>query len=224
MGVRFAPLARFVVALGLASTVSVGLLVISWIANHSISHAYFIWNLCLAWVPFGLVLWLKQLLRRKPWSSWEGLAVTAAWLAFLPNSFYMMSDFIHLADVSSGQLLFSDVVFSGFIYVGVILGFTSLYVVHLELRRRLSQRTAVVIIGLLLLLSSLAIYIGRDLRWNTWDILLDPAGMVFDLSMRLLHPVQYPQLLTVTLPFFVLLVSLYTVVWQAMRLFRQSNG
>ena len=59
----------------------------------------------------------------------------------------------------------------------------------------------------------MAIYIGRDLRWNSWDVVADPAGVLFDLSSRLLHPGQYGPMLAVILPFFVLLCSLYGVAW-----------
>jgi len=212
---------RYVLALCLATAASIGLLLAEAISSHGFSglYLYLLWNLFLAWIPFILSVWLVYMLHRKNWSSWGGLALSAGWLAFLPNSFYMISDFIHLPEVEPGQLLLSVVVFTSFIYTGVLLGLGSLYLIHTELNKRLSNRSSAFVVAILLLACSIAIYIGRDLRWNTWDVLANPAGMLFDLSERLLHPTQYPQALAVIVPFFVLLLSMYAVAWQTARLF-----
>lgn len=206
-------------ALCLATAVSVGLLLGGAIVESGVVPAYLLWNLFLAWVPFGLALWLQYVLRRRRWSSWLGLLLTAAWLAFLPNSFYMVSDFIHLPEVAQEQLLYTVVLFTSFIYTAVLLGISSVYIVHAELRQRLSGWRAAACIGVTLLLCSVAMYVGRDLRWNTWDVLFDPAGVLFDVSSRLLHPAQYGAMLAVIAPFFVLIASMYTTAWQGIRLF-----
>ena len=209
------PWANFVAALGLASVASIGLLAIDAIANSSFVGSYLLINLVLAWMPLGLVLLLQKSLRRKPWSSWEAMILSLLWLIFLPNTFYMISDFIHLADVNPGQLIYSSVMFTSFIYTGVLLGFSSLYIIQQELAKRFSFRTTITAVALTLLACSFAIYIGRDLRWNTWDIVTDPAGVLFEVSTRLLHPSQYPQVLEVVMPFFALLGSMYVVARQS---------
>ncbi len=213
--VRLNSWARFVAALGLASVVSLGLMVVDAISNRSIVGTYLLVNLVLAWVPLVMVLWLRQCLRRKSWSSWEAMGFSILWLIFLPNTFYMISDFIHLADINSQQLLFNAVMFTSFIYIAVLLGFSSLYIMEQELARRFSVRTTVIAVILTLLTCSFAIYIGRDLRWNTWDIVFDPAGVLFEVSTRVLHPSQYPQVLSVVTPFFALLGSMYIVARQS---------
>jgi uncharacterized membrane protein len=216
--------ARFLAALGLATAVSLGLLVIDAIGNSSFVGSFLFVNLVLAWVPLGLVICLQQSLSRKRWSSWEAMGFSILWLIFLPNTFYMISDFIHLADVNSQQLLYTAVMFSSFIYTGVLLGFSSLYIVHQELAKRFSIRTTITAVALTLLACSFAIYIGRDLRWNTWDIVTDPAGVLFEVSTRLLHPSQYPQVLAVVTPFFALLGSMYIVARQTVGLLKPHRG
>lgn len=216
--------ARFLAAIGLATAVSLGLLVIDAIGNRSFVGSYLFVNLVLAWVPLGLVICLQQSLRRKRWSSWEAMGFSILWLIFLPNTFYMISDFIHLADVNSQQLLYTAVMFSSFIYTGVLLGFSSLYIVHQELAKRFSIRTTITAVAITLLACSFAIYIGRDLRWNTWDIVTDPAGVLFEVSTRLLHPSQYPQVLAVVTPFFALLGSMYIVARQSVALLKPHRG
>lgn len=211
-------------ALVAASAVSVGLFVAGAITNHSAEFGYLIWNLFLAWVPLGLTLWLAYVLRFHVWSSWLALGITALWVGFLPNTFYMISDFIHIQEVRRVDLLYDVVMFTSFIFNGAILGFLSLYIVHRELLKRVSVQTATILIGLVLLLCSFAIYIGRELRWNTWDILVNPAGILVDVSNRALMPSTYPQVGKTTCSFFVLLSSLYVVTWYGAHVLRQEAG
>jgi uncharacterized membrane protein len=200
-------------SLGVASLVSVGLFVVGALSNGSSEFGYLIWNLFLAWVPLGLTLWLAYTLRTHLWSSWPALAITALWVGFLPNSFYMISDFIHIQEMQRLDLLYDVVMFTSFIFNGAVLGFLSLYIVHRELLKRLGVLGVSSLIGFVLFLCSFAIYIGRELRWNTWDILVNPAGILVDVSNRVLDPVTYPQVGKTTLSFFILLASLYAVVW-----------
>jgi uncharacterized membrane protein len=72
-------------------------------------------------------------------------------------------------------------------------------------------------VWLVLLLCSLAIYIGRDLRWNSWDILASPAGLLFDLSERLLKVDEYGAMVGTIMMFFGLLGGMYYVGWRLIR-------
>lgn len=209
---------RITAALAISSLASVGLFLVGAWSNDSLEFAYLIWNLFLAWVPLGLALWLERVLRHNLWSSWPALAVTALWLGFLPNSFYLITDYIHLQEVTPRvDLLYDVVMFSSFIFNGVILGYLSLYIVHCRLLERVSARLAASLIGLVMLVSSFAIYIGRELRWNTWDVVANPASLLIDVSDRVLNPREHPQAFTTTVTFFVLLVSVYIVVWALAR-------
>jgi uncharacterized membrane protein len=214
---------KLYVALGIASLASMGLYLVGAISNHDSTFSYLPWNLMLAWIPLGTALWLEFVLHRSLWSSWYALGVSALWLLFVPNAFYMISDFIHIQEAGRIDLLYDVVLFSSFIFNGVMLGFFSLYVVHNQLVLRLGKRMAYMAIGGILLLCSFAIYIGRELRWNSWDILANPASLLFDVSDRLLNPHDHPQMLTTTLSFFVLLTTMYAVFWFTARLPRPQQ-
>ena len=213
---------QFILALGLSSIVGVGLFFYSSLLGHSFQYDYLLWNLLLAWVPILLAVRLVHVLAHKLWSSWEALGLSILWLLFLPNSFYMISDFIHLSNAPVGQVLFYAVTFTSIIYSAVVLGFLSLYIIHVELRKRLGSREAGQWIAMTLLLCSLAIYIGRDLRWNSWDVLTNPGGIIFDISDRLMHISTYSQLLSTAGVFFVLLGSMYILAWSGLKLLRQT--
>lgn len=209
-------------ALAVSTLVGVGLFSYGAWRNHSLAYGYLVWNLCLAWLPLLFAIRLIALLRHKLWSSWEALAVSLLWLVFLPNSFYMISDFIHLQDVQRVDVLYDTLMFTSFIYTGVMLGFSSLYLVHLQLRRRLSARAAASWVAATLFVCSIAVYVGRDLRWNSWDVLTNPGGLLFDISDRLQHLTAYPRMLVTIVSFFVLLSSMYGLLWSGARLIRQA--
>jgi uncharacterized membrane protein len=210
---------HFALALGYATLVSIGLYTFGAVRDHSWAYNYLLWNLVLSWIPLVLALWLSHTLQRKLWSSWTALGLSVAWLMFLPNSFYMISDYIHLQDTAHTDVLYDVVMFTSFIYTGVLLGLASLYIIHLELKLRF-RRQAGTIVATTLLLCSTAIYIGRDLRWNSWDIFINPAGVVFDVSDRILHPAAYPTMLLTIGAFFFLLSSIYGLVWRGSQLLR----
>lgn len=215
---------QFVLALGVSTFVSLGLFGYGAWRNSSLSYDYLVWNLFLAWLPLIFALRLVSVLRRKLWSSWEALLISFLWLVLLPNSFYMISDFIHILEVRRLDVLYDALMFTSFIYTGVALGFSSLYLIHLQFRRRLSSHVAAGWIACTLLICSAAVYVGRDLRWNSWDVLTNPGGLLFDISDRLQHPSAYPQMLVTVTTFFILLASMYNLLWYGTRLVRQASG
>jgi uncharacterized membrane protein len=210
--------------LGVASLVSFGLYAVGALSNHNAAFSYLPTNLLLAWIPLLAALWLERTLHHNLWSSWYALGVTLLWLVFLPNAFYMVSDYIHLNEAARVDVLYDVVMFTSFIMNSLFLGFLSLYIVHWELARRVVDRTASMLICTVLLVCSFAIYIGRELRWNTWDLLVNPASLLVDISDKLLNPKNHPQLLTTTISFFVLLATMYGVLWYIARLPRPHKS
>lgn len=215
--------AKITRALLLSSAVSLAFYGFGALKNHSLTFSYLPWNLFLAWIPFVASLLLIRVLRTSAWASWQSLTLTVIWLLFLPNSFYMISDFIHLQDVGRVDVLFDAVMFTAFIYTSVLLGAASLLMVHRELTKRLTRARARVWVAAILFVCSFGIYIGRDLRWNSWDVLTNPAGLLFDVSDRLLHPTNYPQMFITVGSFFVLLTTMYALIWQTAAALRQSD-
>lgn len=187
------------------------------IKTQNFGYWYLVWNLFLAAVPLLFVWLLLRHLRHNLWSSWGGILLSFGWLGFLPNSFYIISDYIHLQDVGMSSLLYYVVMFGVFTLTGLLYGYLSVYLVHDELAKRLPRFSADKVIAFIFLICSFAIYIGRDLRWNTWDVLLKPGGLLFDVSDRLLHPSVYPEMLTTTITFFLFITGFYYVIRQIAR-------
>jgi uncharacterized membrane protein len=210
-------------ALVLATAVGAGLFTYCAITNHSLQYDYLLWNLLLAWVPLIISTRLIYVLSKKLWSSWEAMGLSILWLIFLPNSFYMISDFIHLETAPTNSAIYYAITFTSIIYTAVVIGFLSLYMVHIELRRRLDSNTVRLILALILASCSAAIYIGRDLRWSSWDVITNPGGVLFDISDRLVHISDYRTMLTTGIMFFVLLASMYFLAWSGIRTIKRQR-
>jgi uncharacterized membrane protein len=214
------PRTQFLLALLLATVITLGLFVARALRNGSWEYNYLVWNLFLAWLPLLFAVRLVGVLRHKLWSSWEALVYSILWLLFLPNSFYIVTDVIHLARLPAVDLLQDAVMITAFVYLGLTIGFSSLYLVHLEFKRRFTAWQSAAWVGLILLAASTAMYTGRDLRRNSWEIFTNPGGLLFDFSDRLLNPSGWGDIAVTVFGFFALLGGMYTVLWCGARLIR----
>jgi len=199
MGRRFA---LIVLSLGAASALSVGTLVVRTYDTRNYHYAFLIWNLFLAWVPLVAAYFAFTLARQGIGARVSVLAVV--WLLFFPNAPYMLTDFKHLHEPGHGEapLWYEALMLSAFAWTALMLGFTSLYLVHAIVRRRVRASVGWVAVVCVLGLSSFGIYLGRFAGFNSWDavahpyILLSGAGKELD---SLLHePRRVAALLALT--------------------------
>jgi uncharacterized membrane protein len=211
-----------IASLGLLSGFSILLLVIRVVSSDSMRYVFLIWNLILAAIVPLLAWWLVIRIKRFGWMKWQQLLLTALWIGFLPNSFYLITDFIHVRQNYEANLLFDVSMMMSFVILGLLLGYISIYMVHLQLLKRFRTRNAWYLIGALFFVASFAIYLGRFTRWNTWDVVLKPAGLLFDVSDRLVNPTIHTQTYQTTLIFFGLLFLLYVCIWQAAQLIKRK--
>jgi len=210
---------RIVKALLLSNLVSVVLFGLRVIVTQSDRYWFLFWNLMLAWLPALFTFLLLRQLKHGSWKQPIPILLTVLWLGFLPNSFYLMSDLIHLQSTGDIGVLFDAVLFLSCIWNGAVAGILSIVWVHTAAYKKIGPNMAAAAVAVALGLASFAIYLGRILRWNTWDVLFNPAGILFDVSDRVINPLTHPQFILTTLTFFVLLGSMYMVIWQFVRYF-----
>jgi uncharacterized membrane protein len=107
------------------------------------------------------------------------------WLVFLPNAPYLVTEFGLLRLVDGMPVWFDVAMLTTFAWTGLLLGFVSVYLVQQVAARSLGTAsgwlTAVVALGL----SGVGIYLGRYLRLNSWDLLLQPHGVLAEVLERL---------------------------------------
>lgn len=207
--------ANLLTSLAASCLVSLILLMARVVATDSMRYVFLIWNLVLAIIPLVLAVWLVSRIKTHGWLRWQQIVLTGLWLVFLPNSFYLITDFVHLAQTHEVNVYFDTALITSFVFNGLATGYLSVYLIHKELTKRFSEKNALILVSLIFLLCSFAIYLGRFTRWNTWDILLRPAGLLFDVSDRFVNPSLHFDSYLASSSLFLVLLSVYLVIWQA---------
>jgi uncharacterized membrane protein len=161
------------------------LLIIRVKLTHSIYLFFLVWNLFLAFVPYFFISYLKTQVSIQK-SKVKTLLFLSVWLLFLPNSFYLLTDFIHLSQSSNHLVWFDLVVFSSYALIGFTIGIVSLIEFENIIRNYTSSLITNLIMPSICFLCGIGIYLGRILRYNSWDILSNPIELVSDILTSLL--------------------------------------
>lgn len=74
---------------------------------------------------------------------------------------------------------------------------------------KLNQVKTNTILVTLLFISSFGVYLGRFLRWNTWDIISNPIDLLADIADRFIHPLSHGRTWGITLLMGTLLSFIY---------------
>lgn len=141
------------------------------------NYGFMVWNLFLAWIPFliAYVTYTLTLTRR-----WVFVIVPVAsffWLIFFPNAPYILTDFQHLAYWRDVPIWYDVMLLIWFSFTGLLLGMVSLFLMQEIMRREFGRWAGWGFVAAVAALSSVGVYVGRFLRWNSWDIFNNPSGM-----------------------------------------------
>ena len=198
-----------------ALLLSSGLSVTMWIARvvytQHVSFFGLNWNLLLAWIPlcFALTAWL--LVQRNAFFPLV-LLLLAGWLLFLPNAAYIVTDLVHLYPRKEAPFWYDALLVFSFAWNGLILGMTSVWIVQSLVERWWGALAGWLLAGGALFASSFGIYLGRFLRWNSWDLFLEPHNLLSDIFSILRNPLDHPRTLGVTLLLSGLLLVIYVTM------------
>lgn len=150
------------------------------------------WNLFLAFLPWAftsIVVLKPNLLKSKI----TLFFLLGAWLLFFPNAPYILTDLFHLRLNSSMPVWFDLVLILCFAWTGLLFGFLSLWDIEKILRLKIKKKYVTLISMTLLFLGSFGIYLGRFLRWNSWEILTQPLNLMYDIGDRIINPMAHPR-------------------------------
>jgi len=195
------------------------LLVIRILTSDNLQHTFLLWNLVLALIPLVLSLKFSEHKGRKLW------VLTILWLLFLPNSFYVVTDLIHLnppqvstenlygpaIDYSNTQtftILFDAIFLFTYALVSFVYGLESIRLFRQKFSKH-SVLSSVYFLILLTFVSSFAIYLGRFSRWNSWDMLVRPWLVVKDSLNLFIHPADYSKEWLIIISFTIITFGIY---------------
>ncbi|MBN2147505.1 MAG: DUF1361 domain-containing protein [Anaerolineales bacterium] len=193
----------------LASFLSVIFLFGRFIYAESLNYRNLVWNLFLAWVPYGFSLIATLLHRLFPKAWLVLLPFGAAWLAFFPNAPYIVTDFYHLTDRPPVPLWYDIMLIAIYAFTGCFLAIASLRSMHILVEHYLGRLIGWLFVAASLALSGLGVYLGRFGRWNSWDILLQPKDVLKDIAVQVLNPLDNLRFIGFTLMFTAILFVFY---------------
>jgi uncharacterized membrane protein len=169
---------------------------------------FLVWNLVLAWIPFGITVALSL---RDHWGRVTGAFAAGVWLLFLPNAPYLITDVMHLT--RSGTRTWSEVMsVASFAFTGLMLGLTSMWMMHERLRARFGRVAAWIVIAMSVGATGFGVAIGRFGRLNSWDVVTRPGPVINDVGNRFVHPFSYAQSTAATVAVAMLFGSAYLVL------------
>jgi uncharacterized membrane protein len=171
---------------------------------------FLLWNLFLAAIPFALGAALC--LAARPPQVRLLLPVGVIWLLFFPNAPYLVTDLFHLVPHAGMPYWYDLALIMSCAWNGVLLAFVSLRDMHGLVRQRLGFWAGWSFATVALGLSAFGVYLGRYLRYTTWDILSNPFTLVYDIVQRFLHPFHNWQTWGVTVVLWAFLLIAYATV------------
>ena len=171
-----------------------------------ITLVFLAWNLTLAWIP-----WVCSTIASTARRPSSVLIAGAVWIAFLPNAPYLVTDFLHLSLRAPIPLWYDIALLACFAWSGCLLAIVSLRAMHELVAKRFGALVGWGFVAASAGLSGLGIYIGRFLRWNSWDLAMRPAAMLEDLRTMLASPGMYPRTFGVTATFAAMFFATYLV-------------
>jgi uncharacterized membrane protein len=202
-----------VVALLIASGASVFLVAGRIVWTGDIHYAFLVWNLFLAWLPLIFSLLACDEFATGAARGWRFCGFASSWLLFFPNAPYIWTDLIHLKTRFYGHFWIDMVLILLCALTGLVLGFVSLYLMQSVVRRALGLIASWCFIVAVAMLSGFGIYLGRFLRFNSWDIFWQPLALSRGIGKSLLIPLFQPQAAAFPLLFGVFIFMAYLMLY-----------
>jgi uncharacterized membrane protein len=190
--------------------VSFVFLVIRMSFDHGLYYSFFIVNAALAWIPFALSEFIWRDYRNLRQFRLRNWLIYLVVILFLPNTFYMITDFVHVIDPVNSLMVWLDVVMLGsFAWLGMLYGFITVRKMQLIIEDLHGTVTGWVGVVMLIVLSSIGIYFGRVARFYSWDALLNAGGFTKYILTNLPNPKTEAEFWAFVAAFTLLLGTIY---------------
>jgi uncharacterized membrane protein len=173
-----------------------------------LAFLWLLWNLFLAYIPYALTSWLS-LRPEMAKKNHSFLLFFVVWLLFIPNTFYIITDLFHLGGYRAVPLWFDLFLLFSFAWNGLLLGVLSVRQMEKIMVQRVGLTREWLFLYPIMLLNALGVYIGRYLRFNSWDVVTDPVQLLKDIADLILHPFQYRMAWAMVSCFSVLMTLMY---------------
>lgn len=205
------------ILLAALSFFSLSLLALRVIATHSPMYLFLVWNLMLAMIPWLMTTWTG--FHTKKMSGPARLVGTVLWILFFPNSPYILTDLFHLHKPGDMPLWFDLIMILSFATTALVFGLWSLHALETALRNTYKSWQVEIFIVCMLFASGFGVYLGRYLRFNSWDLFSMPGSLLSEILHRFTSPSAHPRTWGMTLVLGIFLNLIYAlskrIRWEA---------
>jgi uncharacterized membrane protein len=163
------------------------------------AYIYMNWNLFLGLIPL-LFAWLYY---QQKSSKVLMVLYFLLWLFFLPNAPYMVTDLIHIDTIGPSHMSWYDgLMLFGYAWVGILVWLHTVSMVY----QRLPYRSFIPLVSLF---TAFGMYLGRYIRFNTWDIAIYLKDVLNTAGNILIRPLDHEPFLMFTTIFWIFLMCIY---------------
>ncbi len=177
------------VNLWLASSISFSFIILAYrvYLTGTSTYSFLVWNLFLAGIPyvFSSIIYHRSADQKL---GIKQIPILLLWLLFLPNAPYILTDLFHLEQKPSIPEWYDLMLILSFALNGLVLGIISLFQIHDLVEKRLGLASGFVFAFVVCLLCAFGVYLGRFLRFNSWDIISNPSPLFQDLFSSFKEP------------------------------------
>jgi uncharacterized membrane protein len=149
------------------------------------SLIYLLWNIFLALVPFFLSSLLQHYAEEHTLTKLTYVTLGILWILLIPNAPYIVTDLIHLMHTKGIPIIYDTFLLFTSAWIGLLLFFYSFSHIEHIIKIKYSQKTTSILLVLLTILISFGMYLGRFLRFNSWDIFANPTSIYGGVSQTL---------------------------------------
>jgi uncharacterized membrane protein len=144
------------------------------IKSEGLSYIFLAWNLFLALIPW----WISNYLKQNKSLQLKHVPLFGIWLLFIPNSPYILTDLFHLKPRPYLPLWFDLVLVLSFALIGMIVFLKSLKDMLSILKAYVSPILFTLVTPFIFWLISFGLYLGRYLRFNSWNVVNHPFQLM----------------------------------------------
>jgi len=143
------------------------------------SSLYMFWNIFLALIPLFISSILLIYTKRENMFKPLFIIGFILWFLFLPNAPYVVTDLMHVGKSHVVPIMFDVFFFYSSATVALLMGLLSLNQMEKIFLLRFSRKIVNIFIPIILVFTSFGIYLGRFLRFNSWDLFTSHTSLLY---------------------------------------------
>jgi uncharacterized membrane protein len=180
----------------LAIVACIMLIALRLLLTKTFDFSFIVWNIFLAVLPIYMSHLLQEAKNR-----FTIFSLLTATILFLPNSIYLITDLLHLKLRLPIPLYVDLTILLLTAWVGILSSVMALKNIEMFLGKQMNKKYVPAFLIIIMLSCGFGFYLGRFLRWNSWDVLGNPTILLQDIFHRIFYPMQHPRTWSSTILF-----------------------